>query len=56
MNLEPLSRKGARRLADLRAFAQYLAERADVLAAIASNDDTGDENALHGVYECLEPV
>lgn len=37
---------GARGVADLRAFAQYLAERTDVLVAITSNDNTSDQGII----------
>jgi hypothetical protein len=37
---------GARGVADLRAFAQYLAERTEVLVAITSNDDTSDQGII----------
>ena len=37
---------GARGAADLRAFAQYLTERTDVLVAITLNDDTSDQGII----------
>ena len=37
---------GAQGVGDLRAFAQYLAERTDVLVAITSNDDTSDQGII----------
>lgn len=37
---------GARGIADLRAFTQYLAERTEVLVAITSNDDTSDQGIM----------
>lgn len=37
---------GAQGVADLRAFAQYLAERTEVLVAITSNDDTSDQGII----------
>jgi len=37
---------GSQGIADLRAFAQYLADRTSVLVAITSNDDTSDQGII----------